>query len=177
MTTILTGIAGVFLAIVGVIVFLIVGKEDRDAIAAAAPPPEVIAERQAPATRAEPMTPVTENEAERRAALHERLAGPAAAQSAAVMAPSVVTEVRGANPEDELARKVFDFLPATVEPAQAEPEPEKVAAIVAEPEPEPEPEARARAGRRAPPHRPVALPRPLPDRLHPADEPLRRAHL
>ena len=140
MTTILTGIAGVFLAIVGVIVFLIVGKEDRDAIAAAAPPPEVIAERQAPATRAEPMTPVTENEAERRAALHERLAGPAAAQSAAVMAPSVVTEVRGANPEDELARKVFDFLPATVEPAQAEPEPEKVAAIVAEPEPEPEPE-------------------------------------
>jgi hypothetical protein len=161
MTTILTGIAGVFLAIVGVIVFLIVGKEDRDAIAAAAPPPEVIAERQAPATRAEPMTPVTENEAERRAALHERLAGPAAVQSAAVMAPSVVTEVRGANPEDELARKVFDFLPATVEPAQAEPEPEKVAAIIAEPEPEPEAEPEPE-----PDPEPVAAPRVIDPSLY-----------
>ena len=167
MRTILTGIAGVFLAIVGVIVFLIVGKEDRDAIAAAAPAPEVIAERQAPATRADPMTPVTETEAERRAVLHERIAGPAAAQSAAVMAPSVVTEVRGANPDDPLSRKVFDPLPATAEPAQ--PDPEKVAAVIPEPEPkaqpEPEPEPKAEPAPEPEPM-PVATPRVIDPALY-----------
>ena len=88
MRSILAGIAGVFAALVGIIVVLVVGSEDRDQVAAATPTPEVTAERQAPATLNDPMAPVTDEEAERRAALHDRIAGPAAMQSAAVMAPS-----------------------------------------------------------------------------------------
>jgi hypothetical protein len=139
MRTILAGIAGVFIAIIGVIVFLLVGNEDRNAIAAETPSPEVIAERQAPATRANPMTPVTEDEAARRAELHERIAGPAARMDEAVMAPPVVTEVRAATEDDPLAREIFGTFFATPEPVLAEPAPE-LPQRDPEPEPEPEPE-------------------------------------
>lgn len=146
MRTILSAIAGVFIAILFVIGFLLMGRESGTEIASEGPAPEVIAERQAPATRANPMTPVTEAEAARRSELHERLASPEAARSAAVMAPSVITEVRAASNEDAVSRELFgDAFPSTPEIARVEPEPEPepepetVAEVEPEPEPEPEP--------------------------------------
>ena len=77
MRTILAAMTGVFIAILAVILLFVLGREDRTTLAAALPEPEVMAERQAPATDADPMTPVTVPEAERRATLHERLPRPA----------------------------------------------------------------------------------------------------
>lgn len=117
MRTILAGIVGVFIAIIGLVAFFLVGSEDRNAVASAAPTPEVIAERQAPATRNNPMQPVTEAEADRRSELHARIADPAALRSAAVMAPAVVTEIVTANPNDDLSVVLFgDVFPTTAEP-------------------------------------------------------------
>lgn len=117
MRTILAGIVGVFAAIIGLIAFFLVGAEDRNQIAAEAPTPDVIAERQAPATRNNPMQPVTQEEAARRSELHARIADPAALRSAAVMAPAVVTEVVAANANDELSLELFgDVFPSTPEP-------------------------------------------------------------
>lgn len=134
MKAIIAGIAGVFVAIFGVIGFLVFGGQDRAALTSEPPAPEVIAERQAPATRADPMTPVTTDEATRRSKLHERIAVPASGLSAAVMAPSVVTEIRDGNADDPLAVELFGDV-FTPEP-EVPPEPE-----VVEAEPEPEPEA------------------------------------
>lgn len=116
MRGILAAIAGVFMAMIGVIIFFLLGSEDRNEIATVAPTPEVVAERQAPATRNDPMQPVTEAEAARRAELHQRIANPEALRSAAVMAPSVVTEVVAANADDELSRELFGDVLSTPEP-------------------------------------------------------------
>lgn len=136
MKAIIAGIAGVFVAIFGVIGVLVFGGNDRTALTSEPPTPEVIAERQAPATRADPMTPVTTGEAARRGELHERIAGPASRTSAAVMAPPVVTEIRDGNASDPLAVELFGDI-FTPEPV-VEPEPEVVAVEpeVVEPEPE-----------------------------------------
>lgn len=124
MRTILAAMAGVFIAILAVLLLFVLGREDRTTLAAALPEPEVMAERQAPATDANPMTPVTVPEAERRATLHERLAETTASQVTAVMAPPVVTEVREASADDPLSRRVFgDELPTAPEPVRAPPSP------------------------------------------------------
>lgn len=140
MKAIIAGIAGVFVAIFGVIGFLVFGGQDRTTLTSEPPTPEVIAERQAPATRANPMMPVTEGEATRRSELHERIAEPASGRSAAVMAPPVVTEIRAGSMDDPMAVEIFGdiFTPEPIvepepEVVEAEPEPE-----VVEPEPEPE---------------------------------------
>ncbi|MBE0599922.1 MAG: DotG/IcmE/VirB10 family protein [Burkholderiaceae bacterium] len=147
MRAILAGIAGTFVAVIGIIIFFLVGQTDQQALDAAAPPPDVLAERAAPASRADPMTPVTVEEAERRSELHERLAVPEAERLAAVMAPSVITEVRDGKPDDPLSVELFGDLGLSNTPeaerAEPEPEPEPVLEpepVEAEPEPEPEPE-------------------------------------
>ena len=145
MRAILAGIAGTFVAVIGIIIFFLLGQTDQQALDAAAPPPDVLAERAAPASRADPMTPVTVEEAERRSELHERLAVPEAARLAAVMAPSVITEVRDGKPDDPLSVELFGDLGLTTTPEaeRAEPESEPLPEpepVVAEPEPEPEPE-------------------------------------
>lgn len=149
--TIVAGIAGVFIAIIAVVVFILIGRDDRSSIASDTPAPDVIAERQAPATRANPMTPVTQEEAERRSELHNRLTSPEAQRSAAVMAPSVVTEVVSASGDDAISRELFgDVFPVTPEIERAEPEPEPEpepeTVAVREPEPEPAPRPRFNAG-------------------------------
>lgn len=131
MRTILAGIGGVFATLIGLVIVFIVGGKDQTEITASNPTPEVIAEREAPATRNNPMAPVTEEEAVRRSELHETLAKSEAATSMAVMAPSIVTEVREANPDDDLSVELFGELLNTPEPTAVKPEPE--------PEPEPEP--------------------------------------
>ena len=131
MRTILAGIVGVFAAIIGVVIVFVVNSEDRNAIATAAPTPEVIAERQAPATRNNPMQPVTEEEAARRAELHARMADPAAQLSSAVMAPAVVTDVVAANSNDELSIELFgDALAATPEPQRELPRAASIATLI-----------------------------------------------
>lgn len=133
MRAIIAGIAGIFVAIFGVIGVLVFGGSDRTALTSEPPAPEVIAERQAPATRASPMTPVTTGEATRRGELHERIAVPASRASTAVMAPSVVTEIRNGSAGDPLSVELFGdiFTPEPVVAPEAEPE-------VVETEPEPE---------------------------------------
>jgi hypothetical protein len=145
MRAILAGIAGTFVAVIGIIIFFLLGQTNQQALDAAAPPPDVLAERAAPASRSDPMTPVTEEEAERRSELHERLAAPEAERLAAVMAPSVITEVRDGTLDDPLSVELFGDLGLTTTPeaVRAEPEPEPLPEpepVLAEPEPEPEPE-------------------------------------
>lgn len=147
MRTILAGIGGVFATVIGLIIVFLVGGEDRNEVASASPDPDVIAERQAPATRNNPMAPVTNEEAARRSELHETLAQGEAATSLAVMAPSVVTEVRAASDDDALSRELFGDLPSTPEPTAVKPEPEPEPEpdeyeefVETLPEPEPEPE-------------------------------------
>jgi type IV secretory pathway VirB10-like protein len=135
MRVIIAGIAGVFASIIAVIAFMVMGGDTSDDLAEQTPDPEVIAERQAPASRSEPMTPVTETEGGRRSELHQRIALSEAEVRAGVMAPSVVTDVREASPDDEMAKEIFgNIFPETPEPTAPEPLPQE------EPEPEPEPE-------------------------------------
>lgn len=134
---ILAAIGTLFVTVIGVLVFFVWSKGDGE-VASVAPTPEVTAERQAPATLANPMTPVTEEEAARRSELHAEIVDSNSDGRSGVMAPPVVTEVVSANADDPMSRELFGdiFFPTTPEPQGELPQKEEEP-VAAEPEEEP----------------------------------------
>lgn len=138
----LAGVVGIILSVGIIGVVLVTSKEAKTNDYAAIDLPDVKVNEFAPSSNINPMTPVEEEEADRRATLHgenadqaREVAASDEAMTAAFVATPVVEDVLSlGQPGDALGGKLFGDL-FTPEPVE-----EEIEVVLQEVEPEPEPE-------------------------------------